>query len=158
MKEHLFKMIFYFETGAISEFEIIQWAMNQVIDGNESDSIIQLVSLTRNEKNEVRFLLEQAIKDLGLDYPSRNALGYYRAKLVSEEMIKGKLLPVKGCSIIGRICSDLEWPEILSNFGLINHKLTGHENLGITEDELAKDIISCAYKLIDNVNAHLNLE
>lgn len=152
MNEHLFRTIFYFERGAITEFDIIQWAMNQVINGNESESINRLASLTRNESDEIKLLFERAIIDMGFEYPSSQALGFYRAKLISEEMIKGSIPPVKGCSMIGRICSDLEWPEILSDFGVLNHKLSGHENLGMAGEGLTGEIISAAEKLIDSVN------
>lgn len=158
MKEQLFNMIFYFETGAKTDFDIILWAMNQVINGNESDTIIKLAAISQPEEEEVRMLFQQAIEDMGYAYPSKQALGFYRAKLISENMIKGKISPVKGCSIIEKICSDLEWPEILADFGLLNHKLYGHENLGITQEGLNQDIISAAYKLIDKVNTQLNLE
>ncbi|WP_425800963.1 hypothetical protein ACHOLT_12110 [Desulfitobacterium sp. Sab5] len=158
MNEHLFKMIFYFETDAISEFDVIQWAMNQYVNGNNTESMMQLASITKNDKDKVRTLLEQSLKDLGFDYPSKQSLGFYRAKLVSHEIIKGKLLPERGCRIIGRIGSNLEWPVILKEFGLLNKQLTDHENMQLTQEELSKAILSSANKLIDNVNAYLNLK
>lgn len=158
MNEELFKMVFYFETDAISEFDVIQWAMNQFINGNRSESIIQLASITRNEKEKVRILLMQSLQDLGFDYPSDEALGFYRAKLVSKEMIKGKIPPLKGCRIIGKIGSNLEWPEILTDFRLLNQQSTDSENPMLNEEEFSKTIISSAYKLIKHVNLVLNQE
>lgn len=157
MNEPLFKMIFYFEAGAMTEFDIIQWAMNQVIIGNESDSINRLASWTGSSRDEVIVLFKQAIKDLGLNYPSEQELGFYRAKLVSEEMLKGTILPVKGCSIIGRIGSDFEWPEILADFGVLNQELSNHIESGIIQEKLNEDIISLAINLIERVNKRLGL-
>ncbi|WP_434512185.1 hypothetical protein [Desulfitobacterium sp. AusDCA] len=158
MNEELFKMVFYFETDAISVFDVIQWAMNQFINGNKSKSILQLASITRNEKDRVRILLMQSLQDLGFDYPSDQALGFYRAKLVSKEMIKGKIPPLKGCRIIGGIGSDLEWPEILADFRLLNQQSTDLETAILNEEEFSKTIISSAYKLISHVNSVLNQE
>lgn len=158
MNEELFKMVFYFETDAISVFDVIQWAMNQFINGNKSDSIHQLASITKNEKDKVRILLMLSLQDLGFDYPSDQALGFYRAKLVSKEIIKGKISPLKGCRIIGRIGSDLEWPEILADFRSLNQQSTDPEKLIFNEEEFSKTIISSAYKLINNVNFLLNQE
>jgi hypothetical protein len=158
VEEQLFRMLVYFETGAITALDIVQWAMNQVVNGNESDSINELASLTRSEKDQVGLLLKQAIKDIGFVYPTAKSIGIYRAKLVSEAIIYGKIGPAKGCSIIGSICSELEWPVILADFGLLCHQLTGHENLGITEKELREDIICSARKLIGEVNTYLNLK
>lgn len=158
MKEQLFKMIFYFDTGAISDFDIIQWAMNQVVNGHASDLMMKLASSTGREQGEVALLFQQIIENMGYDYPLKQAFGFYRAKLISENMINGKISALQGCSVIGRICSDLEWPEILADFELLSHQCSIQENLEVTEKGLTQDIISAAYKLIDKVNAQLNLD
>jgi hypothetical protein len=158
VEEQLFKIIFYFESGAITDFDIMQWATGLALEGSELESIIKLASVMKHREDEVKVLFRQSIKDMGFDYPSKQELGFYRAKVISERIINGKMPPYKGCLLISSICSDLDLPEILSDFMLLNHKASGHEEFGITKEGLSKDIISAALKLIDNVNLELNLK
>jgi len=158
VEEQLFKIIFYYESGAITDFDIIQWAMSLALEGSELESIIKLASVMKHGEEEVKVLFRQSIKDMGFDYPSQQALGFYRARVISESIINGKVQPLKGCSLISSICYDLDLPEILSDFILLNHEASGHEELGITKEGLSKDIISTALKLIDNINIELNLK
>lgn len=150
MKEQLFHLIFYYQTGAKTEFDIIQWAMNQVVNGQNFDSIIKLAALQQYDENKVRGLFQTVIQDLGYEYPSKQALGYYRAKLISENMIKGSILPEKGCSIIRRIYTDLNSPDLLAEWEQLN--------LSITDSELEVEILNSAHRLIENVDKFLKLE
>lgn len=150
MKKQLFHLIFYFEAGAKTEFDIIQWAMNQVINGQNSDPIIKLAALQQNEKNKVRGLFQTVIQDLGYEYPSKQDLGYYRAKLISENMINGSILPEKSCTMIRRIYTDLNSPDLLAEWGQLN--------LTITDSELEVEILNSAHRLIKNVDNFLKLE
>lgn len=158
MEEQLFKIIFYYESGAFTDLDIIQWAISFALDGSESKSIIKLASVMKRREDEVKVLFRQAINDMGFDYPSQQALGFYRAKVISESIINGKIPLLKGCRLISSICYDLDLPEILSDFILLNHEASGHEELGIAKEGLSKDITSAALKLIDNVNIELNLK
>ena len=59
-----------------------------------------------------------------------------------------EIQPNLGCAKIGEINHHLDWPEELSDFGMISDEQTGHENIGITSDSIIPEIISAAKELM----------
>lgn len=157
MKEQLFKLIFFFEQGAISNFEIIEWAMNQLAEENMSESVTKLASLNSDEKEVIKALFKEALEDMGYSYPSKQALGLYQAKLISEGIIKGKVSPLKGCAVLSRIFRTQEGPDLLAVFDRLNRWSSELDSSRKT-DELTQEIVFFASSLSDNVNAYLKLK
>lgn len=116
MEEELFKYIFYFETGAISEFDIVQWAMNQKAVGNSSSPINRLAAQEKTEPQLIKLLFQESIEIMGLEYPSPAVIDSYRARLISENMINGTISLVKGCLLLSRIGAKHGWSEMMTVF------------------------------------------
>ena len=50
---------------------------------------------------------------------------------IANSIIKGEINTNKGCSELGELNRDYDWPEELSIFGLLSHEQYDHENLDI---------------------------
>lgn len=113
MRIELFKMVFYYESGAMTDLDIIQWAMNQVVNGNESGTVSELAALLGNEQGKAKPLLKQAFSDMGLSYPSQEDLALYRMKLICEEIAGGKIPQLRGCQLLEKGRSVISQPQLL---------------------------------------------
>ncbi len=160
MKEDLLKMIFYYESCATSDFDIIQWAMNQVATGSTLELINRLAEIDRPEPGEVKKLLCAIIKEKGYDYPDEKALRLYRVKMICEQIVSGKLSPHKGCSLISRIESEKDWPNFIADFQILNRDIEAQPcGQGKFWDEaLNGRIAEIAREGISSVNQYLDLE
>ena len=140
MQESLFKMIFYYETGALSDYDIIQWAMNQVVNGNESETISELANINRIEPNKVKGLFHSAIQEKEGYYPDENLFPLYRLKLVGENIISGKITPNQGVLLVEKLVAN-DRCELMREFETIT----------------TESIESMAHEWVDRVKSKLNL-
>ena len=67
---------------------------------------------------------------------------------IANSIIKGETNPNKGCSELGELNRDYDWPEELSIFGLLSHEQYDHENLGITAENTVPQIIEECKNLV----------
>ncbi len=67
---------------------------------------------------------------------------------IAKKILSGEIDPNKGCSLIGDINHELDWPEELSAFGLLAHEQYDHDNIGITAEGCIPEIIDECKKLI----------
>lgn len=130
-----------------TDISLINWAITQLENGSETESIMKLAGLNKYEFNEAKSLFESSIKQLGYQLPSQKNILLYRAKKIAEHIIIGDIQPNEGCSLIGQISDQLEWPSELGEFSLLAHEQTGHENLGITAENIRPEIFKAAKNL-----------
>ncbi|MCK7633212.1 MULTISPECIES: hypothetical protein [unclassified Shewanella] len=69
---------------------------------------------------------------------------------IAKSIIAGDTDPNAGCSKLGEINRDLDWPKELSAFGLLSHEQYDHENIGITAEACIQEIIDECKKLVAN--------
>ncbi len=69
---------------------------------------------------------------------------------IAKSIIAGDTDPNKGCSKLGEINKDLDWPKELSAFGLLSHEQYDHESIGVTAADCVPDIIDECKKLVAN--------
>lgn len=67
---------------------------------------------------------------------------------IAESIISGETDPNEGCSKLGEINRDLDWPTELAALGLLSHEQYDHENIGITAESCVPDIIDECKKLV----------
>ena len=70
------------------------------------------------------------------------------AVAVAGRVVAGELEPSLGCSMIGEINHELDWPADLSALGMLAHEQTGHEHVGITSESCVPEIITECEKLV----------
>ena len=73
------------------------------------------------------------------------------AKGIAEAILKGHVDPHDGANRIAQICHDLNYPDSLLDMMHIAHLQEGHENMGYNKENLRKDIIEEAGKLIEKL-------
>ena len=148
MRTELFRMLFYYESGAMTDLDIVQWAMNQVVNGNESVIVNELAALPGNEQGKTKLLLNQAISDMGLNYPSQEDFALYRIKLICEEIAGGKIPQSRGCQLLKKGCSAIEQPQLLAKI---------QDLICYLSDQKFPEKSALIYRLIYNIDNYLNL-
>ena len=71
-----------------------------------------------------------------------------KAKSIAESIVSGRVDPNEGADEIAQICHDLDYPDVLIDLMHLAHLQEGHEDLGYHKENLRKDIIEEARKLI----------
>ena len=71
------------------------------------------------------------------------------AQEIARDILDGKTDSNDGCSQIGEINRELDWPDELSAFGLLAHEQYDHENIGITAESCKDEILAEARKLVE---------
>jgi hypothetical protein len=146
--EEILNLIARYENKVIDDKELSDWAIELVENDIESDSLILLAGMTPSEYAEASGLLKKVISELGFSWPSDKLLSLAYAKIIAHQILDGDIQPNLGCAKIGEINHHLDWPQELSDFGMISHEQTGHENIGITSESVIPEIISAAKELM----------
>ena len=146
--EEILNLIARYENKVIDEKELSDWAVELVENNFESESLILLAGMAPSEYAEASGLLKKVLSELGFAWPSDEVLSLAYAKIIAQQILDGKIQPNIGCAKIGEINHHLDWPEELSDFGMISHEQTGHENIGITSESVIPEIISAAKVLM----------
>lgn len=157
MKEELFKTIYYFESEAYSEFDVIQWAMNQSVGGEAPSAVLKLAALERPEREEVKALFRAAVESLGFVYPAETALGLYRAKLVADSMLAGKIPPAKGNILIAKIGREYGWPDLLAGFRRTDRETGEAEGKEQSAGQENGDSLEAVSRLAFDIKSRLQL-
>lgn len=79
--------------------------------------------------------------------PTREEL-LQEAVSIAQKILSGELQPNAGCTLIGDINRELDWPPELGSLGLLAHDQTGHEHIGITAESCVPEIIDECRKLV----------
>lgn len=125
--KELIEIICGLEKNAIDCSELSVWAVGKIEKGIETKSLILMAGLTTPETEEVKQLLRDlVIKELGFQYPSEEIIELAFARNIARRIFKKEIQPNEGCSLIGEINHILDWPESLSEFGLLAHNQTDH--------------------------------
>ena len=75
--------------------------------------------------------------------------GIAKAIEIAKDIVQGRKNANDGCSELGEINRELDWPEELAPFGLLAHEQYDHENIGITAEGCVPEIIDECKKLIE---------
>ena len=136
------------ETGMACTSELVFWAMERISNDEMSDGLLELASLQKPSVYEALKLAHQSANELSIVLPNESQLKLLLAKNIAENIISGKIDPNIGCSKIGELNRELDWPKELSGFGLLSHEQTGHEHIGITRANIVPEILKEAKALL----------
>jgi|GEM_PF-1829041 len=135
------------EIKEASPNEAVNWALQKISENRITDSVNDLAWLSDPSRLEAVQLLRKAIVELGVSLPDERELKLMMAKLIAKSIIEGRTDPNVGCTMIGEINHELDWPKELGVLGLLAHEQTGHENLGITAQNIRLAILEEAERL-----------
>jgi len=147
MRMSLLDIVARFELRKATIQDLSGWATEIILQGKDTPALVSLAGITQAESEDIHPLLHQIADDLGLRYPSADKIKLAEARLIAREIIEGKLEPNEGCDQIAEINAALGWPDELIEFGALAHEQTGHESLGITQENIRPEIINAANKL-----------
>ena len=148
MQERCFQILYEYESGLVSKSALVDWAIDMVLSGVETKSIILLSSLLGRELDRADELFRSSLFELNIDYPSKNDIRLYNAYIISSRIIHEKIQPNDGCAELGALWHELDFPDILAEFGHLSHIQNDHENIGITKESVVEDIIEAAYRFL----------
>ena len=138
--EEILNLIARYENKVIDEKELSDFAIELVENDIESESLILLAGMTPSEYTEASELLKKVISELGFSWPSDKVISLAYAKIIAQQILDDEIQPNLGCAKIGEINHHLDWPEELSDFGMISYEQTGHENIGITSESVIPEV------------------
>jgi hypothetical protein len=148
MTMSLLDIIARFELGKATIHDLSEWASEIILQGKDTPALVLLAGITQAESEDIYPLLHKIANDLGFQYPSTKQIKLAQARFIAREIIDGKVGPNDGCDQIAEINSALGWPDELMEFGALAHEQTGHESLGITQENIRPDIMNAAKKLV----------
>ena len=129
--------------------DLVDWGIAALEAGKDTKSIVLLAGLFPDDDFEDALqLFKSSLNELKLDIPPISVLLIHHAKKIAKAIIAGDISPNEGCRKIGEINFQLDWPEELAEFGLLAHVQTGHENLGITAENIQGEIREAAEQLL----------
>jgi hypothetical protein len=74
--------------------------------------------------------------------------GIKQAKVIAQKIVSGAINPSDGCDEIGKIGESIDYCDELMEFIHLSHLQTKHEEFGFNKENVKKDIIEEAGKLI----------
>ena len=141
-----------FELGQKSESDLVNWAIIQLENGNETKEVLELAGLYRTEFDKSYPLFKRALMASGIEIPNELERGFLSASIIAQEIINGSWDVNTGCSILADISMRFDSPEELSIFELLAHEQYDHENIGITSENIKPEIIEAAKKLLSKLD------
>lgn len=143
----LTQVLIDYDSGEKSPQALVDWAIQQLADGEESEALNELAWLSNPGHAEARELFIIAGRELGFVFPIMENLKRLLAKKLAEKIVAGTKDPNEGCLEIAGISKELNSPQELSIFELLAHEQFGHEHIGITAENIRPAIIEAARKL-----------
>jgi hypothetical protein len=148
MKERIIQTLYEYESGLVSKRALVDLAIDMVLSGVETKSLLLLSSLLGSELDRADELFHSSLFELNIHYPSENDIRLYKAYIISLRIIHEQIQPNDGCAELGELWHELDFPDILAEFGHLSHIQNDHENIGITKDSVVEDIIEAVDKFL----------
>ncbi len=136
------------DSGDITPQALVDWAINELQEGKDSESLLELAWQTNPEKSEARDLFKKAIRELDYELLSSSERKLILARMVAQKIVNGEKDINQGCTELGEISRELDSPSNLSVFELLAHEQYDHENLGITTENIRPSILEEARRLL----------
>jgi len=143
------ELLINFDSGEVGFQSLIDWAITQIGNDKESESLNELAWLNSPTKLEARELYIRAIDELNYSLPSYSERKLLIAKKVAAKMIAGEKDINEGCSELSEISRELDSPGTLSVFELLAHEQYDHENIGINSENIKPSILEEASRLVN---------
>ncbi len=115
-----------------SREEWIDWALEMVMAGFESEHLIILAGLTL-DTNRFEFddIVNRALKELSLDKATKDEIVYAYVYYLVSEAIEGNISKRKVLRELRDLCQNRDYDEELFKFYLLYYALDELENLGV---------------------------
>ncbi len=147
--EECTEILLNFDSGQISAQDLVEWAINHVQTGHESQNLNELAWLIKPEKNDARRLFIKAIDELNLSLPSQENMDELLIMKYAQQIINCENNANDACSKIAQISEKLNSPKHLLIFELLAHEQNGHEHIGITAENIRPAILKAAENLLN---------
>ncbi len=148
MDNHL-ELLINFDAGWNSTQVLVDWAVEQIGNDKESESLNELAWLNNPDATEARKLFLKAVAELDYSLPSCTDRKLLLSKLIASKMINGERDLNQGCSELCEISRELDSPSNLSVFELLAHEQYDHESIGINAENIKPSILEAASRLVN---------
>ena len=112
--DNLTELITNFDAGGVSTQVLVEWAMEQIGNDKESESLNELAWLNNPGRSEARELFLNSIEELNYSLPSYTDRKILLAKKVASKILSGEKDINEGCSELCEISRELDSPSNLS--------------------------------------------
>ena len=147
MNDHTNLLINY-DIGDASPQDLVDWAIDQIQKGKDSESLMELAWKNNPPITEARELYLCAIEELKYELPSHKNRRILAAKKIAGQILSGDRNINDGCSELCDISRELNSPKELSVFELLAHEQYDHESLGINKNTIQPEILVAVEKLL----------
>lgn len=148
--DKLANLLLAVESGELPAQALIEWAMKEIEDGNDSESLHELAWLNDPDRAEAIELFIATARDLSRVLPSGEDRIRLLAKRIASNMNKGIKNLNDGCLELSDISKSLGSPKSLSIFELLAHEQYGHDKVGITAENIRPDILNEVKKYLND--------
>ncbi len=147
--DNLTELITNFDAGGVATQVLVEWAMEQIGNDKESESLNELAWLNNPGRSEARELFLNSIEELNYSLPSYTDRKILLAKKVASKILSGEKDINEGCSELCEISRELDSPSNLSVFELLAHEQYDHENIGINSENIKPSILEEVNRLVN---------
>jgi hypothetical protein len=117
-----YKIVYGLTLDNYVEQEWIDWALEMLSAGYESESILYLDSFDLYDKMlGLRETINKALKDIGIDHSNHEMIIKSYADYIIESALNKEVSVTQALSMLKQMCLEQNWPKYLINFYSLYH-------------------------------------
>ena len=137
--------------GPVSPQRLVDWAVQQMVVGQDTKSIVLLAGLPRYELNESKKLYLSCLEELGLALPDREGLRVHLVRSLARDIASGTMDPEAGSILISKLWSSASRSpsDAEEEINSLRYQLADPYHYGVSVPDVLRKIVEFARQLAE---------